>query len=60
MVQLAKNVVGVHRVIAIAGSQAKCEWLKSIGADVSLNYKSPDFVKELEGATPDGVDLYVY
>lgn len=40
--------------------QAKCEWLKSIGADVSLNYKSPDFVRELEGATPDGVDLYVY
>ena len=45
MVQLAKNVVGVHRVIAIAGSQAKCEWLKSIGADISLNYKSPDFVR---------------
>jgi NADPH-dependent curcumin reductase CurA len=32
------------KVYAIAGSQAKCDWLvKELGVDMALNYKSPDF-----------------
>jgi NADPH-dependent curcumin reductase CurA len=58
-VQYAKNVLGVEHVIAIAGSQAKCDWLRSIGADVAINYKSPSFEKDLADATPKEVDLYV-
>ncbi len=30
------------RVIGIAGSNEKCEYLKSIGCDVALNYKEPN------------------
>jgi hypothetical protein len=35
-VQLAKNVFKASKVIAIAGSDEKCKWLKKIGADVAL------------------------
>lgn len=37
-VQYAKKVLGVSRVVGIAGSQEKCEWLLKIGADAALNY----------------------
>ena len=55
--QYAKNVLGIKHVVAIAGSQSKCEWLLSIGADVAVNYKSSSFEKELADATPEEVDL---
>lgn len=43
-VQLAK--LKGCKVIAVAGSDDKCEWLKSsLGADEALNYKHPDFKK---------------
>ena len=56
VVQLAKNVFGVKRVIGIAGTDAKCKWLKSIGADEAVNYKSATFSEDLEKATPEKVD----
>jgi NADPH-dependent curcumin reductase CurA len=56
-VQYAKNVLGVKHLIAIAGSQAKCDWLRSIGADAAIDYKSPSFEKDLTDATPEKVDL---
>jgi NADPH-dependent curcumin reductase CurA len=35
------------RVIAIAGSQDKIEWLeKEVGVEKALNYKSPNFKEE--------------
>jgi NADPH-dependent curcumin reductase CurA len=35
------------KVIAIAGSQAKCNWLeKDLGVDKAINYKSSTFRKE--------------
>ncbi len=37
------------KVIAIAGTQEKCDWLvKDIGVDVALNYKSPTFEKDFK------------
>ena len=43
--QIGKNIGA--RVIAIAGSNDKCDWLeKEIGVDKALNYKSPTFRKE--------------
>ncbi|KAJ4495790.1 hypothetical protein C8J55DRAFT_413460 [Lentinula edodes] len=58
-VQLAKHVFGAGKVIAIAGSDEKCEWLKKIGADVALNYKSPLFSEAIaEAAKPSYVDCY--
>ncbi|KAL5507201.1 QOR1_2 [Sanghuangporus vaninii] len=58
-VQYAKKVLSVKRVVAIAGTDEKCEWVKSIGADEAVNYKSPTFVKDLEKATPDKADLFL-
>ena len=55
-VQLAKNIFGVKRVVAIAGTDEKCRWLKSIGADEAVNYKSATFSEDLEKATPEKVD----
>ncbi|KAI1182270.1 hypothetical protein F5B17DRAFT_421202 [Nemania serpens] len=47
------------RVVGIAGSDEKCEWLKSeLGFDAALNYKSPTFKKDFEAATPDYIDMY--
>ena len=37
------------KVIAIAGSEDKCKWLKEdIGVDAVLNYKSPTFKEEFK------------
>jgi len=59
VVQLAKHVYKASKVIAIAGSDEKCEWLKKIGADVALNYKSPSFFTALsDAAKPSYVDCY--
>lgn len=54
--QIAK-VFG-HRVIGIAGSKDKCEFLKSVGYDDALDYKSPSFYKDLCKATPKFVNLF--
>jgi len=36
------------KVVAIAGSDDKVEWLrKEIGVDVAINYKAPDFRKQV-------------
>ena len=40
--QIAKHVVGA-RVLAIAGSEEKCKWLKELGCDEVLNYKEEGF-----------------
>lgn len=42
------------RVVGIAGSSEKCAWLKEIGYDVALNYKSPTFREEFLEATKVG------
>lgn len=45
------------KVIAIAGSQEKCDWLvNEIGVDVALNYKSESFAKDFKNL--DYVNAY--
>ena len=56
-VQYAKKVLGVKRVIGIAGTDEKCNWVKSIGADEAVNYKSSSFVEDLVKATSESIDL---
>ncbi|KIW99122.1 uncharacterized protein Z519_00785 [Cladophialophora bantiana CBS 173.52] len=58
VVQIAKNIVGCSEVIGIAGSDAKCRWVESLGADKCLNYKSPTFEQDLNKATEGFVDIY--
>ncbi|KAI0964738.1 hypothetical protein F4678DRAFT_385625 [Xylaria arbuscula] len=47
------------RVVGIAGSDSKCEWLKNeLGFDAALNYKKESFKEDLAEATPDLIDVY--
>lgn len=46
------------KVIGFAGSDEKCEWLKTIGFDYAFNYKSKDLKKALKTAAPKGIDCY--
>ena len=47
------------RVVAIAGSSAKCQWLSNeLGADAAINYRSGDFENALDTACPKGIDVY--
>lgn len=55
-VQYAKKVLGVSRVVGIAGTDEKCKWLLSVGADAAVNYKSKTFSEDLGNAVPNGVD----
>jgi NADPH-dependent curcumin reductase CurA len=57
-VQIAKNIIGCKRVIGIAGTEAKCRWVKSLGADICLNYKSASFEDDLKKATEGFVDVF--
>jgi hypothetical protein len=55
--QLAK--IQGARVIGTAGSDEKVAYLKSLGFDEAINYKTtPDLHQALAAAAPDGVDCY--
>jgi len=56
VVQLAK-AKGMT-VIGAAGGADKCEWVRSLGADAALDYKSGPIVKLLADAAPNGIDVY--
>ncbi|MFQ5437574.1 MAG: NAD(P)H-quinone oxidoreductase [Paracoccaceae bacterium] len=46
------------RVFASAGTEEKCARCRELGAEVAINYRSQDFVKEVREATDGrGVDL---
>ncbi|KAK3690801.1 quinone oxidoreductase [Vermiconidia calcicola] len=51
-VQIAKNILGCKRVIGMAGSDEKCKWVESLGADLCLNYKSSSFEEDIKKALP--------
>lgn len=46
------------RVLGLAGSADKVEWLKDLGCDDALNYKDPDFAKKFRTATKDLIDVF--
>jgi NADPH:quinone reductase len=46
-----------HRVFATAGSDAKCEACRRLGAARAINYKTEDFVAVVRAETGDGVDV---
>jgi len=45
-------------VIGSAGGEAKCEFVRSLGADRVIDYKSGSVLKSLAAAAPDGIDVY--
>lgn len=47
------------RVIGITGSEEKVQWLKFLGFDYTINYKTTkDIAEELKKAAPDGIHCY--
>ncbi|KAF0294876.1 Prostaglandin reductase 1 [Amphibalanus amphitrite] len=47
------------RVIGFAGTDDKCAWLRQIGFDVAINYKTcADIDAALKEAAPKGIDCY--
>lgn len=46
------------KVIGIAGSDDKGKWLKSLGYDHVINYKTQNLEQALGEAAPQGVDCY--
>ena len=46
-------------VIGLAGSDAKCAYLKEIGFDTAINYKTAgDLTAAFKAAAPKGIDIY--
>ncbi|MEI9936355.1 MAG: NAD(P)H-quinone oxidoreductase [Pseudomonadota bacterium] len=55
-VQLAHSIGA--RVFATAGGRAKCEWVRALGADWVIDYKSQDFAAVIKEQTAGrGVDV---
>ena len=45
-------------VIGSAGGAEKCDYVRSLGADQVVDYKSGPILKSLAAAAPDGIDVY--
>ena len=45
-------------VIGSAGGEAKCDFVRSLGADAAIDYRSGPILKSLREAAPDGIDVY--
>jgi NADPH-dependent curcumin reductase CurA len=45
-------------VVASAGSDAKCDWLRSVGVDHAINYKNGHLLDQVRAAAPGGIDVY--
>jgi len=46
-------------VVAIAGSDEKCDWLKNdLGVDHVINYKNENILDSLKIACPNGIDIF--
>ena len=45
-------------VIGSAGGADKCNFVRSLGADAVIDYKSGSLLKQLAEAAPDGIDVY--
>jgi NADPH-dependent curcumin reductase CurA len=56
--QIAK-AKGSKRVVGSAGSDEKCAWLRQIGCDAAINYKTcGDLTSAVAKAFPDGIGVY--
>jgi len=58
VVQIAKRILKIPRVVGITSSNQKMAMIKGLGCDIALNYKSPTFEADLAVATSRGIDLY--
>jgi NADPH-dependent curcumin reductase CurA len=56
VVQMAR-ILGC-RVIGIAGGSEKCEFVKSLGCEETIDYKNDDVAAAISRLCPDGMDIY--
>ena len=56
VVQIAK-AKGMN-VIGSAGGNEKCDLVRSLGADMLIDYRAGPILKSLAAAAPDGIDVY--
>ena len=45
-------------VVGSAGGEAKCDFVRSLGADAAIDYRSGPILASLREAAPDGIDVY--
>ncbi len=68
LVSGAAGSVGAHvgqlgkihgcRVVGVAGNPDKCRYLKELGFDATVDYKSGDLSRLVAEACPDGIDVF--
>src|SRR5437660_813938 len=46
------------RVAGLTGSDEKCAWLKELGFDAAINYKTESVAEGFERHCPQGIDVY--
>ena len=46
------------RVVGLTGSDEKCAWLKELGYDAVINYKTENVMESLQRQCPKGIDIY--
>ncbi|TWU60695.1 Quinone oxidoreductase 1 [Rubripirellula tenax] len=56
VVQMAR--VAGATVIATAGSESKCEAVKNLGADVTINYQTESLAEAVKREAPKGVNVF--
>lgn len=57
VVQIAK-AMGCSPVVGIAGGELKCETVRELGADATIDYKNDDTASRIHELFPDGIDIY--
>jgi NADPH-dependent curcumin reductase CurA len=51
------KIKGCH-VVGLTGSDEKCAWLKELGFDAAINYKTENVAESLQRHCPQGIDVY--
>jgi hypothetical protein len=57
VVQFAK-ITGASKIIGIAGGAEKCNSIRELGCDETIDYKSENVAERLKELCPNGIDYY--
>jgi NADPH-dependent curcumin reductase len=57
VVQMAK-ITGAGKIIGIAGGAEKCNFIRELGCDETIDYKSENVAERLSELCPNGIDYY--
>ena len=57
VIQMAR-ITGASKIIGIAGGAEKCKFIKNLGCDETIDYKSESVPERLSKFCPNGIDYY--